>query len=151
MTYAAICHGAHGMTWYAYCGSVNPEKNKFNYGVTSSPERWRTICELATQLRELSPVLLERTGPQPVAPVVLSGPKADPLGYPSISYLFKRHQGAGYLFAVNSVAEPVTARFALKAGVAVESLYEDRRQVIGPDGLTDTFEPFGAHVYKIAK
>ena len=151
MTFAAICHGAHGMTWYAYCGRVRPEKNQYNYGVTSTPERWANICELATQLKELAPVLVERTGKQPPAPQVLSGPQTDPLGHPSISHLLKRHGGAAYLFAVNSAADSVTARFALKAGCKVEVLYENRSVKVSGEGLTDAFAPFGVHVYRITR
>jgi len=150
MTYAAVCHGANGMTWYAYNGRVRPEKNQYNYGVTSTPERWSNICTLATQLKTLAPVLTERTGKQPPKPTVLSGPKNDPLGYDSISFLLKRHDGAAYLFAVNSADAPVKARFAVKGEHAVEALFEDRTfKTVDGEGLVDTFEPFGVHIYRL--
>ena len=62
MTFASLCNGARGMFWYAYCGVVDPEKKKFNYGVTSTPERWETICALATRLKKLTPILRAALG-----------------------------------------------------------------------------------------
>jgi len=148
MTFAAICHGAKGMTWYAYCGVVDPEKKKFNYGVTSSPERWANICELATRLKALSPVLVERTPPQPAKPEIMMGPTADAVGNDSISFLFKNHGDDAYLFAVNSAAEPVEAKFKLNAGGNVDVLYENRTLRIEGGELVDRFEPLAVHLYR---
>ena len=141
-TFAAIIHGAHGVTWYTYGGF---DKNE---GVTSSPERWRNICDLATRLAELSPVLVERTPPQPQAPVVLSGPKADPLGDPSVTCLLKRHDGWNYILAVNAAAEPVSATLSAEGTSNVEVLYENRTVVATGGCIKDDFAPFAVHIYR---
>ena len=141
-SFAAIVHGAHGITWYTYGGFYE------NEGVTSTPERWRNICDLATRLSELSPVLVERTPPQPPVPAVIRGPKADPLGGPSVTCLLKRHDGWNYLLAVNAAAEPVTARLAAEGAETVEVLYEDRSRPASDGGVTDDFTPFAVHIYR---
>ena len=142
-TFAAIIHGAHGVTWYTYGGF------KQNEGVTSTPERWRNIGELATRLSGLAPVLVERTPPQPAAPVVVSGPKSDPMGIgPSVTCLLKHHGGWSYLLAVNASPERVSAAFAVDGAGPLEVLYENRSRTVSGGGFTDDFAPFAVHVYK---
>ena len=141
-TFAAIIHGAHGVTWYTYGGF---DKNE---GVTSSPERWKNICELATRLSELSPVLVERTPRQPAVPSVLAGPKKDPLGGPSVTCLLKRHDGWSYILAVNAAAEPVSAALSAEGAVNVEVLYENRAVAAADGCVKDDFAPFAVHIYR---
>ncbi|MBR3821265.1 MAG: hypothetical protein IKJ37_06545 [Kiritimatiellae bacterium] len=142
-TFAAVIHGAHGVTWYTYGGF------KENEGVTSTPERWRTISELATRLSELSPVLVERTPPQPPAPEVVSGPQKDPLETgPSVTCLLKRHDGWCYLFAVNASPERVSARLTAEGAQTAEVLYEKRTCTAVEGKIEDEFEPFAVHIYK---
>ena len=142
MTFAAAIHGAHGVTWYTYGGFGE------NEGVTSTPERWRNICDLAGRLAELSPVLAERTPQQPPAPVVTSGPKTDPLGGPSLTCLLKRHGGMNYLLAVNAATEPVSAELPAKGAATVEVLYENRTSPVQDGCLADNFPPFAVHIYR---
>ena len=141
-TFAAIIHGAHGITWYTYGGF-----NK-NEGVTSSPERWRNICDLATRLSELAPVFVERTPSQPITPEVTFGPKTDCIGNPSITCLLKRHDGMNYLFAVNSTCESVAAKLAIPDAKSVEVLYEHRTVSCNDGSLTEGFAPFAVHIYR---
>ena len=142
MTYAAVIHGAHGVTWYTYGGF------KQNEGVTSTPERWRNICDLAGQLAELAPVLTERTPPQPPVPTVTSGPKADPFGELAVTCLLKRHDGWNYLLAVNASTEPVSAELSANGATTVEVLYEKRACAARNGRFADTFAPFAVHIYR---
>ena len=141
-TFAAVIHGAHGVTWYTYGGFGK------NEGVTTTPERWRNICDLATRLSELSPVLVERTPPQPSTPIVTFGPKADPLGGPSVTCLLKRHDGWSYLFAVNAAPEPVSAILPAEGAETVDVLYENRVRAAEGGRITDDFTPFAVHIYR---
>lgn len=145
MSFAAIIQGAHGITWYTYGGF------KDNEGVTSQPERWQNICDLAGRLSELSPILVERTPKQLPPAVVLSGPALDPLGKnPSVTHLLKRHADSWYLFAVNAATETVRTRFAIPEDVKnVETLYEQRQLTVSAGMLEDTFEPFAVHIYRL--
>ena len=149
MTWASVIHGAHGVTWYTYGGFYSKKYKRLNSGITSSPERWKNICDLATQLNELSPVLLERKGAQPPVPAVTKGPKADPLGHPSVTCLVKRHDGATYVFAVNAAPEAVSARIDLNLAGEAEALYENGRRLAVSGSIADDFRPFGVHIYRI--
>lgn len=151
MSFASIIHGANGITWYTYGGTVEPEKKKFNYGITTTPETWKNISTVATRIRELSPVLLERTPEQPAAPEILSGPKKDPLGNDSVSCLLKIRGGCAWLLCVNSSPEPVQARFSLPANLkdCAEVVFEDRTVTLDGNTLTEDFAGFAVHIYRI--
>ncbi|MBQ3340592.1 MAG: hypothetical protein IJG84_01750 [Kiritimatiellae bacterium] len=141
-TFAAVIHGARGVTWYTYGGFGK------NEGVTTTPERWRNICDLATRLSALSPVLVERTPPQPPVPTVLVGTKADPLGGPSVTCLLKRHDGWNYLFAVNAAPEPVTAALSAEGASSVGVFCESRTCEVKSGRFMDDFAPFAVHIYR---
>ena len=150
MSFAGIIHGGKGITWYTYGGFVQPEKKKFNYGVTSSKEAWSTTTNLTHRLSVLSPVLLAEDVVQPPAPVVLEGPEKDAFGRPSVTMLLKRLGAATYVFAVNACKAPVRARLSFGgAQGSVEVLWEDRA-VEAKDGFVeDAFGPFAVHIYKM--
>ena len=141
MSYLSIIHGANGITWYTYGGWGE------NHGVTDTPETWGTICRLAGELSQLQDVLTERTGPQPPSPRVVAGPEEDALGYPSISALLKENNQRKVLLAASSADSPVTVRFRVGAVGKVELPFESREQASDGDGFTDTFGPYGVHVY----
>ena len=141
-TFAAVIHGAHGVTWYTYGGFGD------NEGVTTTPERWRNICDLATRLSALSPVLVERTPQQPPVPTVLAGPKSDPLGGPSVTCLLKHHDGWNYLLAVNAAPEPVTAQLTTEGADSVSVFCESRTCAATGNCITDDFAPFAVHIYR---
>ncbi len=151
MSFAAIIHGANGITWYTYGGTVEPEKKKFNYGVTTTPETWQNISTVATRIKELSPVLLERAQKQPAPPVILSGPAKDPLENDSISCLMKFHDGYAWLLCVNSAPEPVKVRLPLPENLKdrAEVVFEDRTIKTEENAITEEFKGFAVHIYRI--
>lgn len=142
MSYLAVIHGAHGITWYTYGGAGK------NHGVTHTPEIWRDICELAGELSQLQAVLVERTPPQPPPPRILSGPEKDALGYPSISVLLKKHAEQKYLFAANSFGAEVVARFSTVGKTTIRLPFEKRQLRSDDGGFSDTFGPYAVHVYQ---
>ncbi|MBR5741576.1 MAG: hypothetical protein IKX91_03380, partial [Firmicutes bacterium] len=160
MTFAAVIHGAHGVTWYTYGGFVDPEKDMYNYGVTTTPERWRNISALATQIQQLSPVLLERTDPNAQPTIVVErGPATNALDEPAVIALYKRHGAENYLIAVNSAFESVDVLFLFPKKLdaeqgAPELLYQDENdktlaQPKFQDGaLRDSIERLGTRVYR---
>ena len=149
MSFAAIIHGAQGITWYTYGGFVDPEKKKFNYGITSSEEVWRTTTNLTQRLSSLCPVLTERTPAQPPVPMVKSGPKLDVFGNPSVTALLKVKDGVSYLFAVNASNSKVEVSFTSSARGTVDVLWECREIKVGGRGeFSDEFAPLATHVYR---
>lgn len=149
MSFAAIVHGAQGITWYTYGGHYNEKKNTYNMGVTSSEKVWTTTTNCTRRIAFLAPVLAERTPAQPPLPKILSGPAKDGLGGPSVTALYKEKDGVKYLLAVNSADAVVKASFAPSASGAVEVLWEGRSISVDADGsFVDKFNPLGVHVYR---
>lgn len=143
---AAIVHGAHGMIWYTYCGS------RKDYGFATSPERWEAMRYTSLKIRELVPVLVERTPAKQPTVAILGGPDKDPLGGRSVTCLMKRHNGETYLLAVNSSPNPVRARFdGLQGCEDGEVKWEARRVLCRNGSLEDLFAPFAVHVYRFAR
>ena len=150
MSFAALAHGAHGITWYTYGGTVDPKKGKDNHGITDTPEIWSNMTNLATRIRSLAPMLVERTPPQPPPAKVLTGPATDALGHPSISVLVKRHEGFAYVIAVNGTLEEISAELDLGvAATEAEALWEGRRIPLLAGRLKDVFVPYAVHVYRV--
>ena len=160
MSFAALAAGANGITWYTYGGFVDPEKNMYNYGVTTSPERWQNISNLATQIQTLSPALLEPTdlAAQPKV-VVERGPAANLYDEPAVVALYKRLNDVNYVIAVNSAFEPVDVRFVFPSPVNVdisapELIFQDEnddslaRPKFDAGTITDSIERFGVRVYR---
>ena len=151
MTFASIAHGAHGVTWYTYGGVVDPAKKRDNHGVTATPETWRNITNLVARLKELSPVLVTRTPPQPEPAKILAGPDRDIYGNESISMLLKRYRGETYLIAVNGTLKDVTAEFDIGGySDRAQVMWENRELPVQNGKITDRFAPFAVHVYKVA-
>ena len=149
MSFAAIIHGAQGITWYTYGGFVRPEKKKFDYGVTSSEETWAAMTNVSRRISALAPVLVERTGVQPPRPEIVSGPAKDAWLNDSVSQLLKEHDGRRYLLTVNSTDQAVTARFRVKARGEVAVMGERRSLGAASDGaFTDTFAPYAVRIYR---
>ena len=148
-SFAALANDANGITWYTYGGFYDKKRKAHNEGMTSAPDRWRDMGDLATWIKELSPALLERTGSQPSVEVV-RGPKSNKLGGPTITYLLKRHGGTAYLIAVNATMDNVKARFRIDGVGDIAEAMRENRKVKCPGGvLEDEFGPIGFHVYKL--
>jgi hypothetical protein len=153
MSFAALVHGAKGITYFAYGGAVVPERKIFSYGITSKEKVWRATTNVVQRISSLTPVLLSRDVPQPPAPETASGPTLDALGEgPSVTVLEKEYDGWSYLLAVNAASAEVTARFDVAAAGTVEVLWEDRSLKPSADGsIKDRFAPLGVHVYRFKK
>ncbi len=148
MSFAAIIHGAHGITWYTYGGLVNPEKKMFNYGITTTPERWKNMSTVAKQIQQLSPVLLERTPKHQPTVKITDGPQTDYFGNPSVSCLLKEHEGNIYLLSVNASPKSVQTELSGVSATEATVMFENRTVKLSKDILTDHFEGYEVHIYK---
>ena len=152
MCFAALVHGAKGLTLYTYGTTLVPEKKIFNYGVTATEDVWRATTNLTRQVASLVPVLLERDVAQPPVPQVLSGPARDAMDEgPSVTALLKCHDGWTYLLAVNAADAEVKARFETRVEGSIEVLWENRALTAASGGFEDVFAPLGVHVYRFRK
>ena len=108
---------------------------------------WTVASNLSHRISALAPVLLERDGIQPPNPAVVSGPRRDALGNPSVTGLLKKHNGETYYLCVNSADTQVTATLPVKVKGAAEVLFENRSLNASADGsLTDVFKPLAVHI-----
>ena len=151
MSFAALAHGANGITFYTYGGVVDPAHNRDNHGATDSPETWSNMTNLAWRIRELVPALLAPKPPQPPPARILSGPASDPLGNESISVLMKRHDEFYYVIAVNGTVSEISAELDL--GILAdraEVMWEGRSVPLEGGKLRETFAPLAVHVFRIA-
>jgi hypothetical protein len=150
MSFAAIIHGGNGITWFKYGGEIGEKGTRYS-GMFRTPEDWVAMTNITARIACLSPMLLERTPPQPPVPEIVEGPKRDPLGKPAVTLLLKRRKDVICLMAVNAANEKVRARFnlgPLKAAQVGVS-WEGRTVALSQGVFEDDFEPFGVHVYKL--
>ncbi len=149
MSFAGVIHGGTGITWYTYGGYHDPKKNRTNYGITSTPERWGIITTITRQLHELEPVLVERTPADQPTPVVTSGARTDVYGNPSITCLLKRHEGETYILAVNSTLDTIEVGIPVPGVAGGTIMFENRAATVKGGVLRDTFKPYDVHIYKL--
>lgn len=155
-TFLALTHGAKGIVNFTYNGffvrrpEIRPEwrgKRKYYRFEHTLPEAYPltfdALSEIAQQVGGLKEVLLA-PDPEQTQKIIQGGE--------AVHTLLKEHDGAWYLLAVNPKNRPVAFACSLPglSGKA-EVLWEDRT-VESPDGtLTDSFEPYGVHVYRWTK
>ena len=148
-SFAALIHGATGITWFHYAGELCPERGRRYSGAFQTQKDWATMTNLTTRIAALAPVFLERTPPQPKAPEVVGGEKLNPLGKPSVSVLVKKHEGSTYVFAVNASPKPARARIFAPVKDGEGSVAWEKRKVKAAGGaFEDDFKGFGVHVYR---
>lgn len=145
MSYLALIHGGHGITWYTYGGWGN------NHGVTETPETWKNICTVATELKALQEVFLEPASGITPAVKVIDGPAKDKLDYDSISVLHKKLGDKQYLICANSSDETIYAEFDALGAEQVNVWFENRKVNVSKGSFNDTFAPYAVHVYELGK
>jgi hypothetical protein len=131
MTYLSLTHGGQGLLyWCLYNLDFLPDR----------AERWRFSCEIAEEVEELSPVLLEPVG------------ERVEFADPAIHALAKDHKGRRYVIAVNASDQPLRTSFTTgSAGSSADVLFEKREVRISEGKLTDFFPPYGRHVYSLVR
>jgi hypothetical protein len=127
MAYGSLIKGARGIYWFAQ--------------VPRSKECWDEMRALCVELAALAPAL----GSLETAPEVTCEAK-------SLLATAYRQNGATWVLAVNTAAEPVEARLVL-AGRAdrAEVVFEGRTVRLQGGDWTDRFGPYERHVYKLAR
>ena len=143
MSYLCIIHGGNGITWYTYGGF-----NK-NHGVTSTPERWKNICTVATELKALQDVFLTECNECPFTVAVTAGPAKNAMNYDSISVLYKRVGDKQYLICANSAKAGVMASFKVNGATSCDVWFENRKVTVSGGVFEDSFTPYAVHVYEL--
>lgn len=135
LTYLALVNGSKAIIYWAFTGS--------KYLITDYPDHWAAVKKVASEVHDLSPVLVTRT----VSGKLSVAPKDTP-----IQTMVKRMDGVWYVLAVNSSRDQATANFNLSEteGSDMDVLFENRKIQAKGGKWNDEFKPLEVHVYKIA-
>lgn len=153
--WSAIVSGARGVGVYAYYHAMADDP--------SLAQNFQRLNEAAAQIsgpEKIGDVVLWGDPNPAVTFKVLAGPentvsfqppteKID-FRYSSINLLSKIKDGNIYVIAVNSTEQAVTARISgLSVGAVTASLpFENRSVTVSGGNFTDSFGPWGVHIYK---
>ena len=137
----SIIHGSTGIIYF-----VHEWEPKFvEAGLLADPEMLTAVTALNNQIQSLASVILSSTVAGELT--VSSSNTAVP-----VASMEKKQNGAIYVFAVGMRSGETDATFTL-SGItgekSVEVLGESRTIASNNGVFTDTFEPWGAHLYKI--
>lgn len=149
MSFAALANGAHGIIWYTYGPTLEPDPlhGRFDSGIACDETAWVSATNVSVRIRSLVPFLTERTVPF-AEPEVLLGPKVDVRGNPAVTAALKCRGEEACLIAVNATESDVRVRFAANGSGESEVLWENRSVRFDGGAITDSFAPFGVHVYR---
>jgi len=153
MTFLSIIHGAKGIFYFTFTGS--------QYHILQSPDHWNDLKSIVAELNKIYPLLLLPNDNLTITPYITEGPQKDEWGvvpvHVTIRHL-KKNTGtlkAGYyLIAANSTDKPVKASFRLNRVLALSKyandiLNEGSKLNIENRTFSDTFKPYGVHIYII--
>jgi hypothetical protein len=136
MTYQALIEGANGLIWYVY------DDGRFK--VLAHPELWAVMKQLTTEIKALTPILLE---PAYDARRFAAGPddclRGSCIKQGGDLYIMTAHTNDKALGAVELMPPglPTTA--------SIEVMFENRTLQSAKGKLTDSFGPYGVHVYRV--
>lgn len=169
--YTAIIHGATGISYYVWDSFATrdilggsrglvgvrptvpvsyPEQTSgfvpSQETIQKAEEAWRGITELNAELALLEPIILQKTSAEPYRVIVSE--QANP--WAPIRTMLKSMNGDLYLFAVNIDNAETDAEFRFeRAVVSGEVLFEQRKVEITDRVVSDHFEPFDVHIYRL--
>jgi hypothetical protein len=132
----SLIHGSQGLIYF-----VHEWKPRFNAkALLDDAEMLAAVTAINTQIHTLTPVLFS-----PTVPVTVSSDESVP-----VAATARKHEGATYVFAVAMRAGKTQAVLAVDglAGRA-EVLGEDRSVPVQDGTLTDVFEDWGVHLYRV--
>ncbi len=162
MIYTAVIHGATGIIHFAWDSYVmrgvrlmgvgpNPPAAPSGDRAAKSAALWEALAApsggINHELQVLEPIILSPTSREPYNVFV----NRQLFSKAPIRTMLKEYDGSYYLLAVNIDNASVSAMFTFSLLVKdVEALFEESPTFAssGPS-ITDSFEPFDVHVYKL--
>ena len=138
MTYLAIVHGARGIFYFCYGALHKSHEGK----QPAQVQLWEELKKLASEIKELTPVILSPTPEQTVS-----------TDSPKIHVLYREYGDVKYIIAVNPENERqsdvVFSLPSLAGQGKAKALFEDRITEIRNESFRDGFEEYAVHVYEI--
>ncbi len=148
----AIIHGSRGFIYFSHKFAPS----FLEAGLLADKEMSAAVGALNAQVQRLAPVINSpadasdvkiATEAPPVAPEL-----AKELSTGPVAMLAKRHANAVYIFAVRMEGTPARATFTLPGAPAAAKatvIDEQRTLTLERGSFSDTFEPYGVHLYEI--
>lgn len=135
MAYNSIVHGASGILYWGW-------------GYTPQPSEFMdNLYRVTTELSKMQNILSSKNVPMNIKKIYHELGNSVDAG---VETIFKKMDGNYYLIAVNSDKNRVKVTLeGLQNFGEVKVLTEDRKLLIEDGNLTDTFEPFDVHIYKL--
>lgn len=137
----SLIHGSTGIIYFVH--QFKP--NFVEASLLQDPELLAGVTAINRQIHELAPVLNSPTLADAVH-VEISNPNAP------VATMVKRHAGSLYLFAVALRDAPVSATFAFPQFHPLKTtqvLGESREIHLQNGQFSDSFAPYGVHLYRI--
>lgn len=135
MAYQAIIHGANGIIYWGLC-----------YTPAASPF-WQDLKQVVSELASIRDILSAPTKYMHLVEIYHEMGHSVDLG---VEIIIKKANGIYYLIAANADKTPAKVSISgFGREELAEVLFENRTIQIVNRELTDTFEPFDVHVYKL--
>ena len=144
MSWASIVQGGNGIVWYVYHSLSGKGR-----GVVCSDEHWKEMTTVSSEIASLTGDLLTRTAADQPAVEIVSGPAKDYYGYKTVSALLKTGD-APLLATVNAATNSVKAVVRVK-GFRRAELIGKGRSLDATKGISDEWEPYGVHLYRLSR
>ncbi len=149
----SLVHGSTGIIYFAHV----MESNRFSEtGLLDDKAMAKVVGETNHQITRLAPVLNSPTVPLAATveanPPEVSRDNAKFLDGQPVATMVKHHDGITYLFAVRMEDAPCDATFqiaGLPENATAEVIDEGRRIEVTGGRLSDRFEAYEVHLYKI--
>jgi hypothetical protein len=153
--WSAIASGAQGIALFAYYHAVHDTppltNNLQQYNVAASqlmgPEQIGQVVLFGIPNTNVTAVVISG----PANTVAFTPPGSTNISYPSLNVLCKIWSNRVYVIAVNSTSNTVSATISnlpIMNGTAILP-FETNSVAITNRSISDTFQPWGVHVYKI--
>jgi len=130
MAYYAVVCGSQGYTAYAN-----------NISEKATPQHWRELLRMASEMRYLAPVLAtgENAATVSLTDVAVSA---------SVKFREYVHGGEHTLIAVNMSGGRIGATWGFQHPVRASALFENRIMAVPERTVSDVFAPFAVHIYR---
>ncbi len=148
--WSAVCAGAKGILVFSH-----------SYRGRFGPDVYEAFVKAARQLtgeHDLGRVALFGQDLPGIVTNVISGPATTPpfdswggkaISFPTMNVMAREYEGKKYIFAVNDVDEPITAKFANLPLEVTRAVVIDEGRTIPVSGASfvDSFGNWGVHLY----
>lgn len=137
----SLIHGSTGIIYFVH--EFNPKFNE--HALLDDPEMLEAVTKINREIHDLAPVLNSETVPDAVT-VETNKPDAP------VAAVVKRCNESLYLFTVgmrNQASEATFTLHGIPDSAKIEVIGEDRKLTLRDGKMTDAYQPYDVHLYRI--